>query len=148
MIYKRGFAMDRLYYTSPAEGECFHLRLLLTVVAGPHSFEDLLTMDKMIYGTFKDACNTMDLLQDNREWIQCLEEAAAIQIGSYLCNLFVLILLKCHPIHPKLLLQQFCPHFCDDLQHRLHLHYDISKPTKEGIYNFGLFLIDEILREQ
>jgi hypothetical protein len=51
------------------------------------------------------------------------------------------VLFKCHSTHPKLLWQQFCPHFGDDLWHRLRQHYDIYEPTEEDIYN-------EILCEQ
>jgi hypothetical protein len=74
--------------------KAFICKLLLTVVARPHSFEDLRTVDGVIYGTFKDACNAMGLLQGNGEWIQCLEEAVAIRTGTFLHNLFVLIHLE------------------------------------------------------
>jgi hypothetical protein len=137
-----------LSFASPAEGQRFYLGILLIVVVGLHSFEDLQIVDGMIYGTFKDACNAMDFLQDDGEWLQCLEEAATMQTSASLSNLFVLILSECHPTHPELLWQQFRPHLCDDLRHRLRQHYDISGPTEEDIYDFGLFLIDEILREQ
>jgi hypothetical protein len=68
--------------------------------------------------------------------------------GASLRNLFVLILSECNPTHPELLWQRFRPHLCDDLRHRLRQHYDLSEPTEEDVYDFGLFLIDEILREQ
>jgi hypothetical protein len=73
----------------------------------------------LMYGTFKDECNAMDLLQDDGEWIQCLEKEYAIRSSATLCNLFVLLFSKCHPIHPELLWQHFCSHLCGDLQHRL-----------------------------
>jgi hypothetical protein len=57
-----GFAIDRLYFASSTEDERFKLQLLLTIVVGPHSFEDLQTIDGVMFGTFKDVCNAMDLL--------------------------------------------------------------------------------------
>jgi hypothetical protein len=50
-----------------------------------------------MYKIPKDACNTMDLLQYNGEWIQCLEEVSTICIGASLYNLFVLTLSKYYP---------------------------------------------------
>ena len=41
-------------------------------------------MDGVVYASFKDACIAKRLLEDDKEWIQCLEEAAAMQTGSQL----------------------------------------------------------------
>ncbi|KAG0610723.1 hypothetical protein M758_7G086700 [Ceratodon purpureus] len=147
-IRERGFAIGRLYYARPAEGERFYLRLLLTTIAGPRSFEDLRTVNGVVHRTFKDACNALGLLQDDGEWIKCLEEASIMRTGASLRNLYVVILSECNPSHPELLWQRFRPHLCDDLRHRLRRHYGLSEPSEEEVYDFGLFLIDEILREQ
>ncbi|KAG0574270.1 hypothetical protein KC19_VG249600 [Ceratodon purpureus] len=147
-IRERGFAIGRLYFARPAEGERFYLRLLLTTIAGPRSFEDLRTVNGVVHRTFKDACNVLGLLQDDGEWIHCLEEASIMRTGASLRNLFVVILSECNPSHPELLWQRFRPHLCDDLRHRLCEHYGLSEPSEEELYDFGLFLIDEILREQ
>ncbi|KAG0618503.1 hypothetical protein M758_4G069300 [Ceratodon purpureus] len=147
-IHERGFAIGRLYFARPAEGERFYLRLLLTNIAGPRSFEDLRTVNGVVHGTFKDACNALGLLQDDGEWIQCLEEASIMRTGASLRNLFVVILSECNPSHPELLWQRFRPHLCDDLRHHLRQHYGLSELSEEEVYDFGLFLIDEILREQ
>ncbi|RFU23627.1 hypothetical protein B7463_g12712, partial [Scytalidium lignicola] len=40
-IRKQGTSIGRMYYCSPAHGERFYLRLLLTSVRGPRSFEEL-----------------------------------------------------------------------------------------------------------
>jgi hypothetical protein len=60
-IRERCFAIGRLYFASPAENEHFYLQLLLIVVVGSCLIEDLQTVDGVMYGTFKDACNAMDL---------------------------------------------------------------------------------------
>ncbi|KAG0586650.1 hypothetical protein KC19_2G106400, partial [Ceratodon purpureus] len=67
-IRERSFAISRLYFARPAEGECFYLRLLLTTIAGPRSFEDLRTVNGVVHGTFKDACNALGLLQDDGDY--------------------------------------------------------------------------------
>ena len=38
---RRGFAIGRMYFASPNSGERFYLRMLLTVVRGATSFQDL-----------------------------------------------------------------------------------------------------------
>ena len=50
---KWGYSIGRMYFATPNSGERFYLRLLLTVVKGPTSFESLRTVDGVIYETFK-----------------------------------------------------------------------------------------------
>ena len=49
---QRGFAIGRLYFADPTAGERYYLRMLLTVVRGPTSFEALRTVNNVVYGTF------------------------------------------------------------------------------------------------
>ena len=61
-----------MYFASPNSGERFYLRLLLTVVRGPTSFENLRTVNNVLHDTFKAACVARGLLEDDDEWIQCM----------------------------------------------------------------------------
>ncbi|XP_052193809.1 uncharacterized protein LOC127802150 [Diospyros lotus] len=72
---ERGYAIGRMYFASSNCGERFYLRLLLTVVKGPKSFQSLRTVDNVVHDTFKLACVARGLLEDDEEWIQCLKEA-------------------------------------------------------------------------
>ena len=45
-------AIGRMYYLNPTAGERFYLRLLLTAVRGPTSFEHLRTVDGTLHPTF------------------------------------------------------------------------------------------------
>ena len=45
--------IGRINSANPKEGERFYLRLLLNHVKGPTSFEDLLTIDRIHYLSFK-----------------------------------------------------------------------------------------------
>lgn len=49
---ERGFAISRIYHCNPLQGEKFYLRLLLTIVPGSTSFEDLRTVDGLVHLTF------------------------------------------------------------------------------------------------
>ena len=61
--------------------ENFYLCLLLTIVRGPTSFEDLRTVNNVLHDTFKSAYVARGLLEDDKEWIQYLREAAIMNTG-------------------------------------------------------------------
>lgn len=95
------FAIGRMYAAAPASGERFYLRLLLTVVRGATGFESLRTVDGVVHPTFRQACLARGLLEDDGEWRLCLAEAADLQTGWTLRQLFTSILLHCQPTHPE-----------------------------------------------
>src|SRR6202050_3360675 len=114
-LRQQGFAIGRMYFASPSSGEHFYLRTLLTIVKGATSFEDLHTVDGVLCPTFKEACKQRGLLHDDKEWIQCLNEAADMQTGSQLRTLFATILLHCTPTSPHDLWDKVKDKICDDL---------------------------------
>jgi hypothetical protein len=89
--------IGRIYQASPSEGERFYLRLLLTKVKGPTSFAALRTVNNVVYGTYKEACVAAGLLEDDNEWLLCMQEAALTNMPSQLRALFASILLYCEP---------------------------------------------------
>ena len=134
-----------MWFVSPSQGERFYLRMLLTVITGATLFPDLRTVNGIQHPTFKQACITLGLLQDDQEWIQCLTEASQMQVSSSLISLFALILLHCNPTSPEILWQQFRHHICDDLRVRLQSIYPNTTFENDDIYMYGLHLINKIL---
>ena len=63
---KRGFAIGRMHYVHSNPGECFYLHTLLCYVKGATSFEDLHTVNGVLYPTFYAACLAHGLLEDNK----------------------------------------------------------------------------------
>ncbi|XP_044435332.1 uncharacterized protein [Triticum aestivum] len=49
-----GEKIGRVYYVHPLSGELYYLRMLLMIVKGARSFEDLRTYDGRLYHTFKE----------------------------------------------------------------------------------------------
>ncbi|XP_071700424.1 uncharacterized protein [Rutidosis leptorrhynchoides] len=49
-------SIGRIVYSNPASGERYYLRMLLNIVKGPRSFEEIRTVDGFLHPTFKDAC--------------------------------------------------------------------------------------------
>lgn len=142
---RKGFALGRMAYVGPNAGEKFYLRTLLMVVKGPKSFDDLKYVNSEHCDTFQSACLWHGLLEDDGEWHLCLQDAAEMQTGSQLRHLFTTILLFSSPAQPRLLWFEFCDLICDDLEYQLH---QLGKTiiSQEDIYDFGLYLIDDILR--
>ncbi len=60
-------AVGHMYFVHVASSERVYLRLHLTVVAGATSFENLRTIDGVVYPTFQAAYGAMGLLQDDQE---------------------------------------------------------------------------------
>lgn len=88
-------AVGRIYFAHPSSGERFYMRMLLNFVKGSTSFESIRTVNGVTYPTFKAACYALGLLDDDKEWIDCLSEAAIWATGNELRNLFVTILIYC-----------------------------------------------------
>jgi hypothetical protein len=143
---QRGYAIGRMYFVSPTAGERFYLRTLLSIVAGPRSFVDLRTHNGVTYATFREACLARGLLEDDGEWRQCLEEAAFMQTGSQLRQLFAMLLVFCQPARPEELWAQYATSICDDLRRRL-MRQSIADPTNDMVLDYGLFLLNELLLE-
>jgi hypothetical protein len=143
---QRGYAIGRMYFVSPTAGERFYLRTLLSVVPGPRSFEDLRTYHTVTYPTFRDACLARGLLEDDGEWRQCLEEAAFMQTGTQLRQLFAMLLVFCQPSRPEDLWARYATSICDDLRRRLMRH-NVADLSDETIQDYGLFLLNDLLHE-
>ena len=142
---QQGFAIGRMYFAAPSSGERFYLRTLLTVKAGATSFADLRKVHGIQYDTFKEACNALGLLEDDREWRECLTEAGVMQTGPALRKLFTTILFHCNPAEPAQLWNDFKHQICDDLLVKLRNLYQNRDFDQNEVYDYGLHLIDHIL---
>lgn len=90
---KRGFTIGRLIWVPPTTGELFHLRMMLTVVKGPRTYEEIRKVGEIQYQTFREACFAMGFLEDDREFIGAIREAYQWGSGYFLRRLFVIMLL-------------------------------------------------------
>ena len=102
-------------------------------VKGPTSFDDLRTFGGVLYDNFKSACIARGLLDSDELWDRSLAEAAVWQSGSQLRELFVCILLHCHPASPLQLWTDHAQSLSDDCRHRLQTIYQIVDPSQEQV---------------
>lgn len=68
-------ALGRVYTVHPNNPECFYLRLLLVNVRGPTSFENLRTVNGELCATYREACQRLNLLEDDSHWDDTLADA-------------------------------------------------------------------------
>lgn len=89
---KQGFSIGRIMNVPPRNGEDYYLRLLLNIQKGCTCYEDIRTVNDVVYPTFKDACYILGLLEDDKEYIDATNEANQRASGDYIRRLFVTLL--------------------------------------------------------
>ena len=85
-------------------------------------------------------------MENDGEWRVCLSEASVFKTGVYLRRLFVTILRECAPAEPSVLWDEFKYQMCDDLSRQLS-QMNIQEPSEEQCQDYGLYLIDVMLRD-
>ncbi|XP_076897877.1 uncharacterized protein LOC143551300 [Bidens hawaiensis] len=88
-----GWFECRVHVVPPAFDEAYYLRILLNKVKGPECFEDIGTIDGVVYETFRYACYKRALLDDDKEYIEAIEEAIYLDLilfGKSLGNSLIL----------------------------------------------------------
>ncbi|XP_076961096.1 uncharacterized protein LOC143637643 [Bidens hawaiensis] len=89
----KGFAIGRIHALPTSFDEAYYLRILLNKVKGPKCFEDIRTVDGVVCDSFRDACYRRCLLDDDKEYIEAIEETSRTTNGYYLRNLFAAMLI-------------------------------------------------------
>lgn len=112
---RAGDMLGRVYTVHPMNHECFCLRLLLHVVKGPTSFQDLCTVDGLICATFKEACSVRGLLEDDQHWNKALEEAGASHTPAIIRQLFAIMLVYCNLQNAALLWEEHKDNMTEDI---------------------------------
>ncbi|KAE8738376.1 hypothetical protein FOCC_FOCC016145, partial [Frankliniella occidentalis] len=85
---QRGQLVSRLFWVSPKMGEQYYLRMLLMRFAC-RGYRDLLLKGGPECTTFQEACQAQGLLDDEREYIEAMQEAATFMTAVRLRSLFV-----------------------------------------------------------
>ncbi|XP_075083441.1 uncharacterized protein LOC142167180 [Nicotiana tabacum] len=88
------FFIGRIFFVPPRIDELYSLRLLLNVIEGPKSYENLKRINNHNLLTFRDACYALGLLDDDKEYMDAIKEASNWGMPSYLKQLFAILLLS------------------------------------------------------
>lgn len=114
--------IGRMFIVPANQGEKFYLRILLNHVQCPMSFADIRTTRvngiEIIHATNKDACLALGLLEDDAEWITCINEASSFQKPKQLRQLLACLMVYANPINLRLIWDSFYEHFSEDYAHQ------------------------------
>ncbi|PWA86256.1 hypothetical protein CTI12_AA141090 [Artemisia annua] len=83
MPRKSGMSIGRIYYVSPSMGEKFYLRMLLNVIRGPRDWEEIRTVDEVVYPTYMATCRAWNLLGNDSEWIKAIRSASQWKLECF-----------------------------------------------------------------
>ncbi|XP_074324272.1 uncharacterized protein LOC141661187 [Apium graveolens] len=103
---KKGNQIGRLLYTHHSAGELWYLRLFLSNVRGPTSFDALKTINGVCCRTFKEACKQLGLLDDDNEWHSVLKYCSNGGFPEQIRQLFMHIIVNCQVTDLKKLWEQ------------------------------------------
>ncbi|XP_021996164.1 uncharacterized protein LOC110893362 [Helianthus annuus] len=118
---KREPTIGRLTYVHPTCGELFYLRLLLNFQRGCCSFADVRTISGTVMPTFREACERLGLIGDDKEWATTIEGAAEWATAAELRSLFTCILLHCDVSNPRRLWETNWKCMSDDINRSIGL---------------------------
>lgn len=137
--------IGRMWFVSPRAGKKYYLRLLLHTVRCPLRFDNLRSLDGIQYPTFRAAAQARGLLEDDREWHDCLREAATFSMGPQFRTLFATILCYHATVEPMLMFDAHYVALSDDIRHILTTRYEIQDATDQQIRDVCLAELDKVL---
>ena len=107
------------------------------IVKGAPSYESLRTYNNILYPTFKEACKTHGLLEDDQEWYNAFDEAASWATSSQLRHLFVTMLLFCEVGDEFSFFEKVWRLLADDIQYnaRQLLNHPSYQMSDEALKN-------------
>ncbi|XP_057740394.1 uncharacterized protein LOC130957567 [Arachis stenosperma] len=112
--WKQGNVIGRLTHIPHSHGEEYFLRLLLNYQKGCQTFADVRTVGGIVYDTFKEACYALGLLQDDKEFIDALNEASAWASPNYIRRLFAMLLMSNNIVRPDMVWEKCWQHCVDN----------------------------------
>lgn len=133
-------ALGRLYAIHPSQDECFYLRLLLVNVRGPTSFQHLRTVNGVLCGTYREACQHLGLLENDTHWDHTLEDAVISSNAKQIRTLFSIILSTCFSSTPSDLWHNYKDHMAEDIpllnQQQKYAYDTLMKVVNDGTGGF------------
>ncbi|CAL1384366.1 unnamed protein product [Linum trigynum] len=124
--------------------------MLLHLVRGCRSYEDIRTVNGVVHESFQKACYALRLLADDEEWSDCLKEVAFWGSGYKVRNLFVTILMHCQVSDVQSLWEKNWELLSDDIlfNRRRELNLPNLQLSTDEIKDMCLVEIDKLLQKQ
>ncbi|CAJ2637132.1 unnamed protein product [Trifolium pratense] len=90
---QHGQQVGRLQYIPPGVGQLHYMRILLNVQRGCKSYRCLKTVNGKKFDTYQEACGELNLLDDDREFIDAITEIGELGSGHQLRSFFAYLLI-------------------------------------------------------
>lgn len=97
--------------------EGYYLRVLLNEQRGPRSFDEIKTVNGVVYPRMKYACFALGLLEYDREYIADLKRTSYWGSGSLVRQVFVIMLLSATLYFPEKVWAETWELQCEDIQY-------------------------------
>ena len=112
---KQGNTIGRLIWVPPSRGELFYMRMMLSSAKGSQCYEDIRTVENVVYHTFREACFAKGFLGSDQEFVGALREANTWGTPHYLRKLFVKLLFMNTMDRPEYVWKQTWQWMADDI---------------------------------
>ncbi|XP_019189858.1 PREDICTED: uncharacterized protein LOC109184316 [Ipomoea nil] len=144
---QRNWAIGRIFYVPPNTGEIFYLRCLLNIVRGPTSFDEIKKVDGVQYNSFRDVCYARGLIEDDKEYIDAITEAATWSLASSLRKLFVTLLISSSMSKPENVWEMVWQYLSDDAEYIYRRNFSVSdlNMNESQKKNFALLEMEKLL---
>jgi hypothetical protein len=112
---------------------------LLINVRGPTSFQELRTVNGQVCATYREACQELNLLENDGHWDTSLADASNTVRPQQIRPLFAIILTTCFPSNPKDLWEKYKDYMSEDILHRLRsTNKNLNIQFTPNVYNEAL----------
>ncbi|XP_028215074.1 uncharacterized protein LOC114397160 [Glycine soja] len=112
---KQGNTIGRLIWVPPSSGELVYMRMMLSSAKGSQCYEDIRTVENVVYHTFREACFAKGFLGSDQEFVGALREANTWGTPHYLRKLFVKLLFMNTMDRPEYVWKQTWQWMADDI---------------------------------
>ena len=109
------------------------MRLMLNHVRGATCFQDVRTVNGVVYETCKDSCEALGLLTDDGEYVGGITEASHWGSARFLRHLFTMLLLFRTMARPEEVWRKTCKFLSDDI---LYIQQKTSHNPGNSFVNF------------
>ncbi|GFQ95595.1 ATP-dependent DNA helicase [Trichonephila clavata] len=138
-------ALGHLYTVHPNNAECFYVKLLVINVRGLTSFQELKTVNGHVCATFREACQKLNLLENDSHWDISLADASNSAQPQQIRTLFSIILTTSFPANRKDLWEKYKHHMSEDILHRIRrINANPNIQFTSNIYSEALILIEDV----
>ncbi|XP_010468583.2 PREDICTED: uncharacterized protein LOC104748676 [Camelina sativa] len=146
-LRERGFSIGRINYVPQKMEAEYYMRILLGIVTGPKSDEDIRTYRGVVYDTYKKACWARSILEDDQAYIDSILEASAWFFGPQLRNLFTMMLLDGCLSRPEHVWETTWQVLSEDIENMKREQYNnpALNLTEDEKKNYTLYEIEELM---